>query len=228
MHLLQLNWVPWHIILYGFSVLHMLWIQHAFSKRLRCEGVSPGNLLHLEDQVPPSSYSVLLIFNIPFFELGAPMCLIYLCQENVVVFSLQYLLNQFEVCMILCSSFGKCRWTSTFIQKQDWGLVVDRKVEVRIAHSCVQSLCSWVMLKQFCAATRQSHHSVTSCPVWILGTAVALFSVYPSWRSWVRNTPGTDASKRSTDNPFLFTVFLFKPTLCNYYLPANTVIQALC
>lgn len=57
--------------------------------------------------VPPNS--VLVIFNMPFLELVAPICLIYLCQENVVVFLLQYLLNQFKVCVILYPPFGKCR-----------------------------------------------------------------------------------------------------------------------
>lgn len=63
--------------------------------------------------VPPNS--VLAIFNMPFFELVAPMCQIYLCQENVLVFLLQYLLNQFEVHMKLYPPLGKCRWPSTFI-----------------------------------------------------------------------------------------------------------------
>lgn len=78
----------------------MLQIQHVLSKRLGCEGMSPVICFTLKGSCLAPPNSVLVILNMPFFEVVAPMCLIHLCQENVFVFLLQYLLNCFELHMI--------------------------------------------------------------------------------------------------------------------------------
>lgn len=96
----ETNWVSWHIIWCGSSALHILKIQHAICVK----GCPLGICYTCKSRclIPPNSH--LVIFNIPFFELVAPMHLIYLCQENV--FLLRCLLSEFEVHRNLYPPFG--------------------------------------------------------------------------------------------------------------------------
>lgn len=96
----ETNWVSWHIIWCGYSALHILKIQHAICVKGRPLGIC--YTWKSRCLIPPNS--LLVIFNIPFFELVAPMHLIYLCQENV--FLLRCLLNEFEVRRNLYPPFG--------------------------------------------------------------------------------------------------------------------------
>jgi len=50
----------------------------------------PADLLHLEGWVPIPPNSLMVIFNMPCFELATPMCLIHLCQETTFLW--RYLL----------------------------------------------------------------------------------------------------------------------------------------
>lgn len=147
----------------------------------------------------------------PFWELVALRCQIYLCQENVLVLLLQCLLDQFGVLVILhrilLENVGGL-WHS-YRNQTGAELLMDRLKSELGMGVCSPCVHEWHWKTTVCCPQPPWHHYHS--PVWILGMAAALSSIPPSCKRWVEKTPGTSASKMSRNNLFLFTSIALNP-----------------